>query len=371
MLAAPTLFLLSLALLASSQSTAQTPDPTPAPLTTQTAPTGQTADARPADALPVGQIRLHVLVSDKSGHPVTDLPQTNFVLADNGHALPILTFRPAAGPASAVSAPTQVAIVLDAVNVGINTVDFERDQIERFLRSNGGHLPVPVSVLIFTDTGTRTEAVPTQDGNALADDLKKEVIGLRDLRRSAGFWGATERFDLSVRTMRQLLAFEASRPGHKLVLWISPGWPYLSGPGIELSRKEQDSLFRTVIDVSHDLLRSQVTLYTIDPLGVSDAGGLRTIYYQSYLKGVESSRKVDAADLSLQVLATHSGGHVTYGNNDISKAIAAAFLEVNSFYTITAQLPPADQPDVYHDLQIKVESPGVTARTTTGYYTRP
>ena len=351
------------------------PAQTPAPANTQT-PGQQPAQitspqpppVHPTNLLPPGQIRLHVVVTDKSGRPETNLPQTSFVLQANGHAVPILTVRPPTP--SAGGTPTEVILVIDAVNVGISNVDYEREQIERFLRSNDGHLAAPVSIVLFTDTATRIQPTPSQDGNALADELKKQVIGLRDLRRSAGFWGASERFDLSVRTLQNLLQAEANRPGHKLVLWISPGWPYLSGPGIQLDRKQQNGIFQSVVEMNRLLLQSQVTLYSIDPLGVSDAGGFRTIYYKTFLKGIEKPSQVDAADLSLQVLATHSGGHVTYGNNDIAKSIGNTVAEAGSFYTITAQLPPAEQPDTYTDLDIKIEAPGLTARTTTGYYSQ-
>lgn len=315
-------------------------------------------------------VTLNVLVSDRSGHPVTTLTQADFVLRDNGQPMPILRVQPPRGPETSSSTqPTQLILVIDAVNVGINTVDYERSQVDRFLHSNGGKLPVPVSVLIFTDTAVRLQQTPSQDGNALAADLEKQVIGLRELRRSAGFWGATERYDLSVRTLRQLLQVEATRPGHKLVVWISPGWPYLSGPAIDLSGKQEASLFQSVVDVSREFERAQVTLYSIDPLGLNDAGSLHTTYYESFLKGVRKPSDVEPADLSLQVLATHSGGRVTFGNNDITKQIANAAADAASFYVVTAQLPAPDQPNAYHDLQLKIEAPGLTGRTTTGYYT--
>ncbi len=376
MLIARTLFLLlPVAAAAASRMSAQTPPPaisqTPATDSQTPPPTSQTqpASTPSSPGLPPGQVRLHVIVTDKSGNPSTNLPQTSFVVQANRRAVPLLAFR-APSSSDAVS-PTEVILVIDAVNVGINNVDYEREQIERFLRSNGGHLAAPVSILVFTDTVTRIQATPSQDGNALADELKKQVIGLRELRRSAGFWGAAERFDLSVRTLQNLLQTEANRPGHKLVLWISPGWPYLSGPGIELDRKQQTGIFRSVVEMNRLLVQSQVTLYSIDPLGVNDAGSFRTIYYKTFLKGVDTPSKVDAADLSLQVLAIHSGGRVTYGNNDIAKVIGNTVAEAGSFYTITAQLPPAEQPDTYDDLNIEVEAPGLTARTNTGVYLQP
>ena len=359
------LILLSVPELALTQQSPGSGVATPA----QTSAADDPASAQPSRN---GQLHLSVLVTDHAGRPVSGLAQSSFTLHDDGRPLPVLDAQPITGQTSASKAPaTQVILVIDAVNVPINTVDYEREQVERFLRSNEGRLDLPVSVVIFEDTSTKMQQAPSQDGNALAADLKKQDIGLREVRRSGGFWGATERYDLSLRTLQQLLALEAQRPGHKLVLWISPGWPYLSGPGVDLSGKEQQSLFRSVVDVSNQFQQAQVTLYSIDPLGLNDAGSLHTTYYEAYLKGVRKPSDAQPADLSLQVLATHSGGRVIYGNNDITKQIAHAVSDAMSSYLITTQLPPSDQPGTYHDLDLKVETPGLTAHTTTGYYSRP
>ena len=351
--------LLSLTLVA----VAQTPHSPTVPISPSSPASTSTAAQSSPDT-----IRLNVLVTDKSGHAVTNLPQADFLPSDNGRVLPVLSFQ---SPDQPRATPTEVVLVIDAVNVGITSIEFERNQINRFLRSGDGRLPVPVSVVIFTDTELRIASAATQDGNALAANLEKQTIGLRELRRSSGFWGADERLDLSINALRKLLAAEAVHPGHKLILWISPGWPYLSGPGVDLDGKQQDALFRSVIDLSHLLQQAQVTLFSIDPLGVNDAGGLRPIYYETFLKGVTKPSQTQLADLSLQVLATHSGGRVSYGNNAIDKVLVKTVAEANSFYTLTVPRPPADQPGTYHDLQLKLEPSGLTASTTTGYYTAP
>jgi hypothetical protein len=35
---------------------------------------------------------------------------------------------------------------------------------------------------------------------------------------------------------------------------------------------------------------------------------------------------------------------------------------------VTVAAPPADRANEYHDLQLQVDKPGTTVRTTTGYY---
>lgn len=78
----------------------------------------------------------------------------------------------------------------------------------------------------------------SRDGNALIAELNEHESGLRTIRRSQGIYGASERVQLSLRALEQLTEYESARPGRKLVIWISPGWPLLSGPREELTSKD-------------------------------------------------------------------------------------------------------------------------------------
>ena len=82
----------------------------------------------------------------------------------------------------------------------------------------------------------------------------------------------------------------------------------LSGPRIDLTNKQHQELFSEIVSASAALWRAHIILYSIDPLGTNDSGGLRTIYYESFLKGVKTGKDAQAGNLALQVLATQSGG---------------------------------------------------------------
>ncbi len=90
--------------------------------------------------------------------------------------------------------------------------------------------------------------------------------------------------------------------------------------------------------------------------------------YESFLKGVSSADKVQNGNLGLQVLAVQSGGRVLTSSNDITKSLATCLAEAKVFYTLSFDSPPADHPDEYHSLQIKIAKAGLIARTRTGYY---
>src|ERR1019366_2919529 len=102
---------------------------------------------------------------------------------------------------------------------------------------------------------------------------------------------------------------EAARPGHKVILWVSPGWPLLSGPMVELDGKQMQQLYAQIAATSTLLRRGGITLYSIDSLGPGE-NVERTDYYQNFLKPVTKPGQVELGDRALQLLAVQSGGLV-------------------------------------------------------------
>jgi VWFA-related protein len=315
------------------------------------------------------QITLDVLVTDKSGKPVTGLQQQDFTLLDNKQPQKILSFDAVQG--TKTDPPVEVILLVDEVNVDFTKVSYGREQIEKFLRSGGGELPRPASLAVLTDAGVSMGNGTTQDGNALAALLNENKAGLRSITRSQGVYGAGDRIGLSLNALQQLADYEAPRPGRKLLIWISPGWPLLTGPRIQLSNKDQQRIFGNIVALSDSLRRARLTLYSIDPLGTQDAGGFQTFYYEEYLKGVKKPNQVQMANLALQVIATQSGGRVLNSNNDVAGEIASVVADANAFYVLTFGGLPGDGPNEYHALEIKLDKPGLKALTRTGYYAQP
>jgi VWFA-related protein len=351
---------------------AQEPSAQPGASAGQTAPAAQSPAERFGTRPPADDHRvwLDVVVTDKAGNPQPGLQQQDFTVLDDKLPQNIISFH-ATDQGAATADPIQVIFLVDAVNTGVQTMGYERLQLGKFLQQDGGHLPVPASLVFLTDTTTEIQPTSTQDGNALAQMLNAKETGVRIIGRSQGFYGAADRLNLSLNAVARLAAYEAGQPGRKLLVWLSPGWPMLSGPRVELTRKNQEWLFNAIVALSHDLRASRITLYSIDPLGSADAGGFRTFYYESFLKGVSSANKVAAGNLALQVLAAQSGGKVLNSNNDLTKLIANCLIDAKAYYTLSFVYPPADHPDEYHTLEIKVDKPGLIARTRMGYYAQP
>jgi len=327
-------------------------------------------DQRPAALAPRTDrhITLDIVVTDRSGKPVPGLQQQDFTILDNKQPRTVLSFSPLDAASKAADRPLQAVVLVDEVNTPYQGLATERQQLEEFLRRDRGELPVPMSLILFPDM-SEGQTVVTRDGNALADSLNSMQLGLRTHTRSQGYYGGTESRQVSVNALGRIASYEATQPGRKLLIWLGPGWPLLEGPVVGLSSRDQEALFRIVVRVSTLLREARVTLYNINPPGTT--GSLASFYYENFLKGVGSAKKVQNGNLALQVLAVQSGGRVLNASNDVAASAASCLEDAKAFYTLTFDAPVADHPNEYHNLQVKIGKPGLTARTRTGYYAQP
>jgi VWFA-related protein len=317
------------------------------------------------------QISLDVQVTDKAGIPIRGLEKEDFSLLDNNQPQNVLTFFTANGQGdAAVTADPQAEIVLvvDAANAPLQAANFEREEVKRFLLQNGGKLAQPVALVVFSDIGTRVQKGFSQDGNMLAAQLDQYETGLRSTNKSQGNYGVTELYALSLKVLSSLADYEGKRPGRKLMIWISPGWPLQLVRTARLTDKDERLLFDSIVATSAALRQARITLYSIDPLRLADQRVTDFTYYKNFLKGVIDPSHALPGNLGLQVLAVQSGGRALSSSNDLARAISDCAADANAFYTLSFDSRPADHADEYHSIQITINKPGLTARTRTGYY---
>lgn len=327
---------------------------------------GQTTpQATKAPPPAVRRINLDVQVTDKSGNPVRGLQAQDFTILDDKEPRKIVSFQSV--DASSSDLPIEIVLVIDAVNTPLTSLAYERDEAKKFLLKNGGKLSLPTSLIFFTDRGTNS-GTPSRDGNELAKELDQYEIGLRTSTRSQGLYGATDRYSLSMQALDAMIAYERHRPGRKLMVWLSDGWALLSGVNVQPSPKEEQGIFARIVALSTRLREARITVYQVAPYGSEAAGSLRSSYYEEFLKGVKSANQSVYGDLGLPVLAIQSGGRVFNTTNDLTDALANCVSDADYFYVIGFDTFPADDPDEYHALQIKIDKSGVKARTRTGYY---
>jgi VWFA-related protein len=338
-----------------------------AQITVPPAPQQPASGANASNAAPAGAVSINVMVTDKSGHPVGGLQRGDFKLFDNNQPADIVTFQ-AIDSSHSASNPVRVLILIDTINNGIDTVAREREQLDEFLRQKNGELSYPTSIGFFADSGLALPVSFTQDGKAVQATLRNSQSELRDIGRSAGFWGATERFQQSLTELNRLIQEESLQPGRKLVLIIGSGWPMFADTSIYADAKQRTWIFNGIVQLTNRLLAANITLYSLDPF---DLGRTDPFFYQGYRKAVTKFGQAQYPNLSAQILAEHSGGLVIVNGNDIRDEINTAIRDAISYYEIgVAGARPADSTQ-YHALKVEVDKPGLVVRTTAGYYALP
>jgi VWFA-related protein len=110
-----------------------------------------------------------------------------------------------------------------------------------------------------------------------------------------------------------------------------------------------------------------MTLYTVNPLGTGESE-VRASYYESFVKGVSESRKMEPGNLALQVLSVQSGGRAIDFDNDVSAVLRQCVADTQNYYEISFEPAPPDPKNYYHRVELKVGKPDLTARARTGYY---
>jgi VWFA-related protein len=189
------------------------------------------------------------------------------------------------------------------------------------------------------------------------------------LRRSTGFYGASERANLSLHALTQLAAREGARPGRKLIFWISPGWPLLSGPAVSLTATQKRQIYASVVQITTQLRQNRITLYALNAWGAAESL-IRSEYYQGFIKPLVKPYEAEIGNMALQVFARQSGGLVV-NSNDLGGLLKRALEDTSAYYEIVYDRPATELTDEFHPVEVHVDRPGLTVRTIHGYYSRP
>lgn len=113
-----------------------------------------------------GLINLDVVVTNNSGKPISSLGPEDFASLDNGQPQTIISFHEYDGISSKPDPPVGVILLIDTIEMRANLAAFEQEEeVERFLRRNGGPLGQPVSIFGLSYAGFWTLAQPSGDGN--------------------------------------------------------------------------------------------------------------------------------------------------------------------------------------------------------------
>ncbi len=333
-------------------------------------------------AHPGDRIYLDVVVRHRSGPPMKGLQRSDFIILDNDVPQTITSFEAVDGRPAHI----EVILVFDAVNIGSREAAITLEEIKKFLKSDGGHLAYPTAVAILPDKGLPSPLDFSQDGNVISAAFGKHPIALRSITENSDRAGGAARFEISFRAFAQILAAEREKPGRKIVLWVSPGWPPLFGLENERDAKLrqlqqlQEEVFGNVVEVSTQLREGRITVYSLDPsalgdleMGLTDPPTvhLRPPDREVYVAGAYKPSDVGPGDLALETIATQSGGSALHPGNDLASALRKCVVDAEAYYEISFDPTITTRPNEYHRLEIRVTKPGLVARTRQGFYSRP
>lgn len=320
----------------------------------------------PAAGANDGLIHFDVVVTDRSGKPVTGLEARDFTLLDNGQPAKILSFQASDGFTAKPDPVVEVDLLLDQLNLAPDQASTAEREIDKFLRRNGGHLAQPALVYVLSNDGLAATSGPSTDGNAVAAELasKKTMRPLwpglifYQMERVRQIQSFNLRNYLSLSALGSIAIEERKKPGRKLLLWLGYGWPV--GAACE-------DAFDWITEFSTRLREARVAVSSVSswPYPIAD------FYYQGYVKGVKTARQQNSFALSLQVLAVQSGGRVLELSSDLAGQVDAEIRNSGAYYTLSFDPPPTEQTDEYHELIVQTRNPGQTARASTGYYDQP
>jgi VWFA-related protein len=308
-----------------------------------------------------GLIHLDVSVTKADGEPISGLNREDFELLDEGLPQKIMSFHAFSGKSAGPEQPVQVILFVDTLcgiySSCMSQADASGAQaaIEAFVRQDNGHLYQPVSIFGISDDGLWT--LPhhdSTDGKSLASDLssgKRIVLNRRpDALRALAFIATAQR----------------RKRGRKVMLWIGPGCG--KGTGIFPANHNQGQ--RTFDPIYWFTTLFREARMSIDELPVDQEGHCAP-GYQLYLNGPRTVHDVNDRFLYKKVLAIQSGGSVANDTNDLVAEMNRCLRRALNFYTLSFDPPVAVQPQAYHSLQVRVDTPGSVVHTNTSYYDEP
>jgi len=167
--------------------------------------------------------------------------------------------------------------------------------------------------------------------------------------------------------LKQIVGAAAAIPGRKLIVWMGQGWPMLDSPNIVLQGDQQERLFRQIVGLTTVMRRAQISLYSVS----QDIDDADANFYLAFVKPVKKPSDANPPNLALKVLAVQSGGRAISPSNDLRKSIQVCADDAGPYYTVGFKASAARHPDEFHALKVRIDKPGLIARTVPGYYSQP
>lgn len=340
------------------------------------------------------RIQLHVVVKDASGKPLLGLKPEDFTVLDGNQAQKIAQFSEVQG-AAVENDSVHGQVVLDAINGGKGGVNRARKELARLFGHGSGPLAYPLQIVVVSDGGNN-EGKATTDRTALIKNLAELTRNVQstdcdatapgsDLgsRMGTGFLGQMDSSQArwnclnshlteSANALNLLAQEQQNAKGRAIVIWTGPGWPLppkMDAGQIGGGGGTMGNLWDMIFSLEAAMQEGQVTLEAASWGRFERAQGARRTGLQGSL--ANGSIPEQEAALELPALAEQTGGLVLERSKDVAEALNTCIGDGEQYYSIAFDPPAAKTQGEYRAIEVKVDRPGATVRTLTGYFTQP
>jgi VWFA-related protein len=359
---------------------------------------------KPVFSVTTRLVQASVIVQDKNGRPVTGLKKDDFVLRVGRKEREISVFSEettAARPPAEMLPPgvysnelarqpgipnSLTAVLFDTLNTKWADQLMSKKNVAEFLSQIQPQDRVAIFVLgrklrvlhdFSNDSASLVRAIQEFKGrlNTEVDASKAESyetgnpvldgIFERSNEEMAQYFEAEARL-ITLDALTGIADYFASFPGRKNVLWVAGHFSF-------------DYRTRVVeyLNVCRALSNANVSLYPVDARGLvgpNDIFGWSAANRGSAFNPnalLNASSGFAGSLQNMDILANWTGGRAFYNTNDITHSLRQALEDSTAYYMLGFYPRESEWNSTFHNLEVKVNRPGVEVRHRAGFYALP
>ena len=331
-----------------------------------------------------------VVVLDRNGKFVSNLDRSQFTVTEdkvpqtirnfdppNGHEMPPgsdgkMVVQSSADLPKIGNAPVNI-LVFDEVNTPFMQLAYARQMMERYLKRMPEVLPVPT---LFVAAGAKKMAVLHDYTQSRADLLASIHTHTTDAdftmltnTLNGGSSGSDEGLVKTLGALTQIASSVRGVPGRKNVIWVGTGYRNATDLN-DLSNVDNDKVKAAIQTVTERMQATRVTLYLIDPAGVTprDPGSPDSLDAGNPGSAATGYGAYDPR-FGFESLVYTTGGEVLPGRNDIDAEIGQTAVAGTRYYTLSYVPTSAnDAAQPYRKIRVKLNDPSLRVITRDGYF---
>ena len=332
----------------------------------------------------VDRVRVDVVVTDGNDRPVANLTQADFSIIENGKLQDITDFRFVSVPVAertvnlsaprepvedvATNAPISEASRIWAIIVDdLHLIESDIVSIKRVLTDFARALPPEDEVaLVYTGRSDISMNFTTDQSRLLtAIDKVRDAVGFGlDADPPAKDLKFTKRRAQQAAEAIGNVALSLAGSTHPRRAIVYVGTMPVFDPDLPDGLEFRQIHLR---DAFERAKRSNVPVYTIDPRGLvqpADAvrGGIGVLHSENRVR-----QNIRHQQEWLHVVAINTGGRAFVNQSNLAQAVQEIVRENGSFYELAYSPNPLVSDGKYHDIDVKVNRPGVRVRARSGY----